>query len=332
MKARPLHNTIVILNSQFTEIKSGLSDWVQNYQRDLPAGMQFEIYSYKDGHVIKAADQLDDQRFQFLVNFMQYINKVDYRDRLHAYTIPLDGSLYPDEFIGKPTYLFIPLEDEDHDNVFGCTEYSEVIKFDFGGRNKKAGIDRSFHVEDVDIKQLGKLDTVHAERSKGKNKQEQDIPKKGPSFFATLRTILFALAIAGVWGYLVGKYESLENPEYWAYALGVGSFAYLLADLGLLRSYNNGMLLFIVSMGLGIYGLVADHAFGHVYSTSVKTLLLAPVLLIVIQVPIRFVFKFLLRREPVFETTITSFWNLLYMLILLSSLAVSLWVVQIVSR
>jgi len=126
-----IDNLIIIKGGAYNEVKKALCQWMNLYSNDLPKDIHFRLYKNgHDSHLLQADEQLDNERFYYLVNYLNYPEGIHYNVDIVGFTT---GKI-DDKFKNKKLLVYISPNEKDFDNVFVTTSENENFKIDFGGK------------------------------------------------------------------------------------------------------------------------------------------------------------------------------------------------------
>jgi hypothetical protein len=305
-----IDNLIVIKGGAYTDIKKALRQWVDLYSRDLQDGWTFQLFKNGHGnHIIQADDRLDNERFYYLVNYLNFPEGINYKIDIQGFTKGKDNNQLKD----KDLLIYISQIDKEYDNVFVQTSDNENFKVDFGGNIMDGSEKKTYSYpsnlnldisENITVNKKRELNTL-TEKSNNKLERRFKIVsavilsafilsffffRKEDEFLTANYTIAFA-----VWGWLTFDYKILQIDKLYFGSLGLG-------------------------LTIFSYGLFLNDYFDE-NITMVQSATTMPVFLLIVQRPLRLIFMRLMKREPKVEKPAPSFADFVYIF--------TLWIVTI---
>ncbi len=303
-----IDNLIVIKGGAYSSIKKALRQWIDLYSKDLEEGLTFQIFKNGYGsHLIKADPKLDNERFYYLINYLNYPEGIEYKIDIQGFTIGKERN----KLQGKNLLVYISSTDKEYDNVFVTTSENENFKVDFGGRitqtteykNFKFPNDLIFEFLEILIVEKKQNFIIETPNDHGTLEKRFKIIcliillalgltylifKNDDSFLKINYTIAFA-----IWGWLVFDYKMLQVDRLYFSSLVLGIFIYA-------------------------YGYLLNKEFSD--GNNISTALIGaklPIFFLLIQRPLRFIFKKIMKREPKVDRPAPSFPDFIYMFIFL---------------
>lgn len=305
-----MDNFIHIQGGTYKEIKQALNQWVGLYSKDLQNDMVFQLFKNKSGHhCIQADKKLDNDRFFYLVNYLAYPEKIDYSIKVEGFTVGKNNN----GLKNKSLLVYLSPTDREYDNVFVTTKENDNFKVDFGGRITKGEEEKPY--SEPAIGALTLLDEIIVENQrKAKVKISTSAIEKRLKLLVFL--LLFTFALSYLW---------VLTPRDFMRANGIiafGVYIWFLTDYKLLQVSK----LYYLSLGIAavifVYGMFLNTYFTEQKEFAQFTMTI-PVFLLILQRPLRFGFKKIMKREPVIDKPSPSFADFIYtMLLLIISLVV----------
>ncbi len=292
-------NLIKIEGGSYDDIKKALRQWIVLYSKDLESNIKFELYRIgHESYLISADKRLNNERFNYLINYLRYPEGIEYNISIEGYTTVRNEKIYPKNLLNKKIIVYISDDDKEYDNVFVTTEDNETFKIDFGGKVFKQNKSKIFIIPDIDTTILQRpekialtkqeRDEIETEKSKKSIKRRFRIilviiiiltainslslfviPHNEISLITTF-LLVFSLAF-----WFHGDYKMLRIDKYYRY-----SFAIAIVDLFygfMIREYLTDKNIFFY------YGFYF------------------PVIYLLVQKPLRLVFIRKFEREPIIE-------------------------------
>ena len=300
-----IENLIVIKGGAYNDIKKALRQWIDLYSKDLEDGLTFQLYKNGSGnHIIQADERLDNERFYYLVNYLNYSEGIENKIYIEGFATGKDKN----KLRNKELLVYISPTDKEYDNVFVTTSESEHFKIDFGGRIKETSENKIYRLpndltfdapETFAIKKIKNIEKVTEENTK------------------TL-TSRFKIIIAIVISAYFLTFLILNPGDYFMKANCIISFAvwgWFLFDYQILQLAR----LYFGSLALGLtivlYGYFLDREFLQ-QDKSVLAGTTIPIFILILQRPLRFAFKAIIKREPIVDKPAPSFADFVYAFIL----------------
>jgi hypothetical protein len=305
-------NLVVIKGGSYAEIKKVLQQWIRLYADDLPDGLTFQLYRNGSGnHIISADEQLDNQRFFFLVNYLKYPEGVNYDIDVEGFTVGKEKN----KLFGKIILVHVSPTEEKYDCVHVTTAENENYRVDFDGKissikeSKKFQLPSNLQLENPDLITVSKK--AHL---KEKQKAEDESLHK--------RFRLFTLAASGL--VLISFFVAIYDLEAFAKLslfFGIGLGTWFFGDYKMLQSgrhYYNCLIISLLFIG---YVALSKH-FLNLTPDMISLGALNPIMVLILQKPSRMIYKALLKREPVVDGPPPTFWDAVYMLVMISGFIV----------
>ncbi|WP_341904803.1 hypothetical protein [Fluviicola taffensis] len=319
-------NEIFIYGGSFTDVKKALRQWIDSYVSQLDPDFIFKIYKNSAGnHVIQADERLDNTLFYFLVNYIGYPEGIDYKVTVEGFTIGTERNALK----GKELMIFLSEFDTECDNVMIVTEENKVYKMDFGGKLSESTENRVYRkpsfissvVTDV-LKVKGTKKSV-----KDELENEQKLDKR-------LKWMFIVIIGLQAFNFLLIRPFSVDPTitfESVSFFLFIGMSGWFFYDYKILRNEKRYL------KCLGLSALLLIHISLITYLKMVYLnefefgLVVFPVILLLIQWPLRLLFISIFNKEPEVEYRSRSLRNFLYVSIwVLVSAAISLKLVGII--
>lgn len=300
-------NLIVIKGGAYNDIKKALRQWIDLYSKDLQDDFTFQLFKNGRGkHIIQADKRLDNERFYYLINYLNYPEGIEYKIDIEGFTTGKDDN----KLKNKNLLAYLSPTDKEYDNVFVTTSENENYKVDFGGRITETGERRNFKLPSnltFELPETFAVEKTHNfETSSGTTNNNLDkrfkiisaiiisafvltylIFKADENFLKINFTIAFV-----VWGWLAVDYKILQVDRLYFGSVALGLMIFLFGYL-LKKEFAN------------------EENIPHVLSATTM-----PIFFLIIQRPVRFVFKRIMKREPKVDRPAPSFADFVYIFIL----------------
>jgi len=305
-----IDNLIVIKGGAYTDIKKALRQWVDLYSKDLKGGLTFQLFKNGRGnHIIQADDRLDNERFYYLVNYLNFPEGINYKIDIQGFTKGKDNNQLKD----KDLLIYISQIDKEYDNVFVQTSENENFKVDFGGKI----------IEGSEIKtysyptnlNLGISEKITVNKKREFNKPTEKSNNKLERRFKIVSAVILSAFILTF--FLFRNEDEFLTANY---AIAFAVWGWLTFDYRMLQIDK----LYFGSLGLGLaiflYGLFLNDYFDE-NIMMVQSATTMPIFLLIVQRPLRLIFIRLMKREPKVEKPAPSFADFVYIF--------TLWMVTI---
>jgi len=309
-------NIIIIEGGSYINVKKALKDWINLYVESIDPDVEFELYN--DGgarHIIKIENNLSNELFNYLVNYLEYPEGINYKVTVEGYTVANDKHIYPKDCINKYIQVFIPENDREHENVFVASEDNGVYKIDFGGTVSKIESDKKFTKFEFDFSDLMPSEKVKADKTEKYQKEiTEEESKRISGRIKIVSIIVFSLFILSF--YFI---QNTHNFILINYAMSFGVSCWFFFDYRMLQDNTNYLKLVFISLLILLYGHFATQRIGGVEIELIKLGMITPITFLLIQRPFRLLFKYIKKREPIVEKPAPSFADGVYMFLLFIS-------------
>jgi hypothetical protein len=308
-----MRNILFIEGGAYTDIKKALDQWIDLSAETLKVGLTFELYKAGRGrHVIKADNELPDEQFGYLLNYLKYPEGIDYKIDVTGYTKVSEPTVFPPEFIGKEIELFIPDSDDEYDNVYWATKENKVFKTDFGGKTVLTEILKEYEPTAFDpdeypapeifySKPVANTDQLPLEEGE----DERTIGKR----FKIIGIIITVLIVVGIF--------TFNKPDFFmkiTTLTGIGMMTWFFSDYKMLRVNKYYLFSLGIAVGMFFYGYAVMNSPPYFYKFMKRFdfIFAMPLLFIVVQKPVRLIFIRIMKREPVIEKPMPTLADGLY--------------------
>ncbi len=314
-----MNNIIFIEGGAYTDIKKALGQWLDASADTLTAGLFFELYKNERGkHIVKADDKLENEQFNYLLNYLKYPEDIEYKIEVTGFTKISKPTIFPIERIGEEILVFIPESDDEYDNVYWVTKDGQVFKTDFGGKTFESGISKIYEELEFNSEKFpppeifcskriedNTIDTIESEGNK------ETIGKR----FRIISILIGALIFFSLIFY--------KNPSVFLdinKAIGFGTAAWFFADYRMLSVNKYFNLSLLIAIGIVFYGyLVRQTDPIYKFVGNLEWTFSIPLIFLIAQKPLRIGFKLIMKREPVLEKPLPSFVDFIYIVLLFVS-------------
>ncbi|MCF7567281.1 hypothetical protein L3X37_02730 [Sabulilitoribacter arenilitoris] len=308
------NNLIIIKGGSYINIKKALQQWIDLYSENFSNNLQFELYKNGRGnHIIKADDRLDNNRFFYLVNYMDYPENINYNVDIKGYTKAreLDKQLDNQELL-----IYIPKSDTEYDNVYAVTKDNRHFKIDFGGKIKEVTGDITFSSHNIE--KLENPETLKASLHKRKKREEDSVDSIKKRFNIIFIIFIIVLFLNLIVPHLKVDVEVFQKTTLFT-GMGVGLWFFM--DYEMLRHNSFYLKSFLIALGFYYYGLFLEHHYSSYFSNMTAGNFLYPLTLLIVQYPTRRIYKLIFNREPEVDKH-GKIADLIYTMILFFSFAI----------
>jgi hypothetical protein len=304
---------ITIQDCLLSQIKKAIKQWIDKYEDSLYKDFQITLYQYYTDKYILIPDQkIDNQLFNFLVNYLYYPDNITYKPKISGYTIAKDTTIFPKEKLNYEIEIFIPPNDNEFDNVFAVTQYNDVYKIDFGGKTTRVDIKKEFLKPNIDFKSLINLQIF---RVKPKDPIEEARLLRS-KLIKRIKIISLIIPILFILCYLtVGKSSTFI---FFNSAICFGICYWVIVDYKMLQWLRTYMISLVIAIFALIYSFILAGYF-PIESGFLKAASIIPSFVLVVQLPLRLGFKKIFKREPVVDKAAPSTADFFYSIILIIS-------------
>lgn len=304
---------ITIIGGTSTQIKKAVNEWINLYSESLPPDFKIDYYKVETNkHVLIPDQQLENERFNFLVNYLNYPGDNEYKVQVKGYTIISDTKIYPREKLNYEIEIFIPSDDNEFDNVYAVTQYNEVFKIDFGGKTTKVNIKKEYTKPNIDFTLLTNPQIIRIKRIDPLEEEKLLRTKiiKRVKIVSIIIPILFILS-----------YLTVSNSSTFIFlnsAICFGICYWFIVDYRMLQWLRTYLLSLIIAIIVLTYSYILT-GYYPINSGFLKSASFIPIFILVIQLPLRLGFKKIFNREPVVDRPAPSTADFFYSIILIIS-------------
>jgi hypothetical protein len=310
-------NLIVIKGGSHSDIKKALQQWIELYSDDLETDIKFELYKTgQENHLIVADKRLNNEKFNFLVNYLRYPEDVEYKISIEGYTTAKKEKLYPENIQNKRLLIYMSESDKEFDNVFVTTEDNETYKVDFGGKITRIIESKTFKIPDIDFDSLSRPEKITFNKTEIEDLKKEKSIKGIEKRFKIILFIIIALTIINALSLFVIENFYIETVTSFFLSFGIGGW--LLGDYEILQIKKYYNFNFLIAIGIFCYGILIRHLIPFDNYIS-KFGFLFPLALLIIQKPLRLVYIRKFNKEPIVEKEAPIFWDGIYSFILFIS-------------
>lgn len=312
-------NLVIINGGLYNDIKRALKQWIDLYSDNLQDNLSFEFYKHGLGnYIIKVDKKLDNERFYYLINYLNYPEGIDYKIDIEGFTT-VKGQK---ELENKQILVYIPANDKEGDNVYAVTSDNETFKIDFGGKVIRVRDNKSYRVPD--IRRLSDPEIFRVNKSRVADIKEEISKFNLEKRFRIISLIALGLLIVSLLTILINSHTFFKANFFVGLGLGVWFFG----DYKMLQVDKYYFYCFLIAITFFGYGLFIKKQFSN--STLKLTDLgsLYPISLLIVQKPLRLIYKLFLKREPVVDRPPPTFWDFVYSILLFLAFAVLPFVIM----
>ena len=315
-----MENFIVIRDSSYNDIKKALLQWIELYTDDLTIEVIFELYKINDEtFLIKVDKRIENEDFNYLVNYLCYPEDFDYTFNTEGYTVAKNTELYPSEIIGKKLQIYVPGDDKEYDIVYAQTEDHEVYKIEFRGKVHKITDLKAFNYPKIDVGQLSKPEKIKLSKVDIKEKQKKTEIANIEKRFKIIPIVIGFILLLNILSLFVIENNCIATITSNLLIVGLGVWFYGDYKMLQINKYYNFCILFAIS--ILVYANIIDYFLPY-RTDFMKPASAGPLSLLIFQKPLRLFFIRLFKREPIVDKFDTTYLDYFYMVILLLTLSI----------
>jgi hypothetical protein len=294
-----VNNLIVIKGGTVTKIKKALSDWTELYFESLEPQITFEIFTFGSNvFVIKADEHIDNLRFNFLINYLKYPVGINYTIEIKGFTTALDPQTYPLELLNQTLMVYISENDSEFDNVFIVTESKEAFKIDFSGKATRINDNVIFELPKYTPDQFTNSEIVIIKKDSIKIKKQAIQNNKLKERFRIITFIALILIILST----LFLFFDHEVYSFIIFILGFIATSWLFIDFKILQNNVLYFKLLVYSLLFLGYNMLIEDLILHFENRELTTLgAIFPLIFLIIQRPLRLIFIYINKREPIVD-------------------------------
>ncbi len=305
-------NLIKISGGAYNDVKKALRQWIDLYTDDLQDGLTFELFKNGHGnHIILADERLDNERFYYLVNYLNYPEGIKYKIDVEGFTTGKENNVLKDQKL----LVYISSTDRDGDNVFVSTSNNNNYKIDFASGISNTREQKLFRLpfhQNLDNPETLKVNKQVVSRQI-KEKSKDSLEKR-------FRIISFIAIILFLTSLSTSFYNSQTFVEA-TFFFGMGLGLWFFIDFKMLRSDKYYFYSLIISVMFLGYTALIKKVLNNMEIDFVELGAFYPLTLLIIQWPTRKIYIMLFNREPEVDKH-GKFVDLIYTLILFFGFAV----------
>ena len=302
-----IDNLIIITGGAYNDLKKALRQWIDLYSADLQNDLTFELYKHGRGHhIIKADDRLDNERFYYLVNYLNYPEGLDYKIDIEGVTTAKEQN----ELQNQKILVYIPPNDSDKDNVFVVTSNNETFKIDFGGKIAKVSGHKTYTYPD--IPQLLSPEIIRVYKKQAADDKKEKLKDNPEKRFRTISLVALCATIIS----LFTLFNDNQTFFKATFLLGIGLGVWFLIDYKMLQVDKYYLYCLFIATAFLVYGILIKMHFSNDSINLLDLGSLFSMSLLIVQKPLRLIYKKIFKREPVVDRPSPTFWDFVYTLLL----------------
>ena len=310
-----MNNIIEIKGASLNDIKNALKNWIDLYSDNFSSKLRFKIFEKGiDRQIIVADKLLDNEHFFYLVNYLKYPEGIEYSVEIKGFT---KGKNVDKKLNDKDMLIYISKRDKEYDNVYVVTKDNRHYKIDFGGKVTESNDKKIYSPINIDqLRNPITLSTnIKNKKLVKKNNSESKISKR-------FKIIFYISIIAILIHFFIPSFiKDTAIIEKWTLFTGMGFGLWFLMDYEMLRLNDFYIKSLLIAIGFFSYGYLFRNYYPESISNLTNVSFLYPLSLLIIQYPIRHIYKIILKREPEVDKH-GKFADLVYTIILFFAFAI----------
>jgi hypothetical protein len=305
-----LENLIIIKGGSYSDIKKALRQWMALYAEDLDNDVVFKLYKNgKGNHILKADERLDNDRFFYLVNYLNYPEGINYKVDIEGYTTGKELK----EILNKKLLVYISSNDKGGDNVYAVTSDSKNYKIDFSGRITPSNVPKFYRHPD-----LGNLENAEIVRL---DKREIENQRAERADIKWRFRIISSIALACIVMSPIALFIDPQTFTKATFFIGLGIGVWFFVDYEMLREEDFYFKCAMIAIAFLGYVLILNAVLGFEKTELLDFGALYPLTLLIVQKPLRKLHIKVFKIEPVVDQHGTAR-DFLYTLLLFLGVAV----------
>ncbi|HMK27852.1 MAG TPA: hypothetical protein VK483_17595 [Chitinophagaceae bacterium] len=315
-----MKNILFIEGGACADIKKALVQWIDLSSDILGEGLTFELYKDERGkHIIKADDNLSNEQFNYLLNYLKYPEDIEYKINITGYTTITKPTVFPAKRMGEEILIFIPESDDEYDNVYWVTKDSQVYKTDFGGTTIESDISKTFEEAEFNSSEYPPPEIFYSRRVSQPEPEpvdEAESERKISKRFKIISVIIAALIAVSLFFYNDPLTFIKMNR-----IIGFGTAFWFFCDDKMLRLNKYFNLSFLIAIIIAFYGYQVRHSppLFYKFVGNLELVLSIPLIFLTVQKLLRIGFKTIMKREPGIERPIRRFADFIYLVLLIGA-------------
>lgn len=295
-------NIITIKNCDEQSVKNALDAWIDLYEESLDNGLIFKLFRQSDESFLVEADKnLDNERFFYLVNFLQLSDGIEDKAQVEGFTISEASS----KLKGKNILVYFDKGDE-FDTVKITTDNEEYFLYDFGGNITALEQGKSFATPlFFPVAELFSRITTRTKKPESIKKSKDAVTKR----FIILWSLIWLVSSILLFHPPFDFTES--DIKFW---IAFSIVIWLFSDYKVLQSFTRQVLSFCLVLLL--YRCMFFQNINELFKGT-DVVLALPISLLLLQLPLRLTFKAIFKREPIIDKPSPTFVDFVYTFILL---------------
>lgn len=275
---------IIIKGAPYSKVKKALEQWIESYSKDLSKSILFELYDFaEEQQFIKVDKNLDNDRFFYLINYLNYPQNIKYNVIVEGNIIGKEGKIKNQELL-----IYISDSDTEYDNVFAVNKENQNFKIDFGGKITVVNNKKKYSVINTPI--LSNPEIFNPKKVKKEHLNENKW------FNIKLLIALTLLGINLIIPLFTNNIKVFQNTSLFIY---IGTSAWFMMEFERPRSNKFFIKCLLISIGVFVYGLFLKYFFEPNLSDTIFPFAHFPFFLLVTMWPARKVYKSIFKREPI---------------------------------
>ena len=306
-------NFIIINGVDIDSVKRAIKDWVELNIDNIKSDFEFDLYTLdEDRHLIIPKVKLHFKIFNYLVNYLKYPIDIDYKATVMGYSFNNKANLVPKKFVGCNIFIYVPENDTEYDVVFAITSNNIRYKINLDGTIKELPGSVNYPQPKLNIDKLNSPTSIPTDtRSLIKEYEKQSDLKLKKRFKIISGILLFVMILSPL---LI-----LKNS--FVFAIGIFVIGFVMTfcfflDYKMLQKNSYYCLCILYSALFSMFGLLIPKVITIENGIFIYCSVITPLSFLIMQKPIRLIFKTLMKREPVVEKIEASLGDILYSLIL----------------
>lgn len=306
------NNLILIKGGSHNDIKKALRQWIDLYSDDLIPDMTFELYENgKANHILKVDDRLETESFYYLVNYLNYPEGIDYKINIEGFTTAKSIRKKQKDLVNKKLLVYISNKDTEGDNVNVVTEDNETYKIDFGGKITKVNESKRYLIPNFEINSIAEV--LRFDKKENQKKKSEKSKANFEKRLKIISRIAFSLFVLSLLTLLIDKKVFVDSTWFFGMLLGV----WFLMDYEMLRVDKYFFYCLLSSLIFVVYGFIIKSIFSIHGIDKLIFGTFYPISILVVQRPVRLIYKWIFNREPVFDKSPPTYWDIVYTVILI---------------
>ena len=305
----------MIKGGSYDKIKKALNQWLNLYSDDLDNDFSFELYNNgNEEYILNVASCLDNEKFNYLVNYLYYPNGIQYKVNIEGFTTATDSKLFPKEHLNKRLLIYIPETDNEGDNVYAVTSNNDHLKIDFGGHVKEVNSRKYYKSPDFYLDKLLNPEIITINKKeifKNKNLASEEDVKRRFKIVSIIVLIIFLFSFL----LFQNAFAFIEMTT----LISFGVMFWFFRDYKMLQIDRYYYFSLFISLIILIYGLILQTKMNptrgrDLIDMSTKL----PMIFLILQSPTRYLFKKIIKREPVVKRPTKTFEDAVYIIVLIT--------------